>query len=317
MPLKPVLYSVLACFFWGAIFVVPLYLTEFCCFDIVLGRYFSYGVVSLVMLAFCLMIERQMSFLIHWKQACLFVLVMNFGYYASLIWGIRYSSAAVIALIVGLSPITVALFSGWQEGIRPARMLWISGASIMIGLTLVNVHALQADLETLTLGHYVGGLVFGVLCLAAWSWYVVANSAFLREHPEVNPRHWTILMGVVTLAFTLLGITLRWVTMGADEWAGMFLTQEVTLRYVWGMAALGILCSWVGFTLWNAASPKLPTALSGQLAILETVFGLVFVYMAEQKIPSFLELAGVSAILGGVWMGLSSYKSAEVPQLAS
>jgi len=41
-----ILYSLAACFVWGFIFVVPLFMDGFNAIEVVIGRYLFYGIVS-------------------------------------------------------------------------------------------------------------------------------------------------------------------------------------------------------------------------------------------------------------------------------
>ena len=60
------------------------------------------------------------------------------------------------------------------------------------------------------------------------------------------------------------------------------------MSFLIGCATLGLLCSWVGASLWNKASVFLPVSLAGQLMIFETIFGVLFVYMLNQQMPSLM-----------------------------
>ena len=69
--------------------------------------------------------------------------------------------------------------------------------------------------------------------------------------------------------------------------------NQSTMGFLIGCATLGVFCSWVGAALWNKASVFLPVSLAGQLMIFETIFGVLFVYMINQQIPSLMEGGGL------------------------
>ena len=74
--------------------------------------------------------------------------------------------------------------------------------------------------------------------------------------------------------------------------------------YVSVSAFLGVVVSWGGTLLWNGASARLPTSLAGQLVITEIVAGLFYVFVADARLPSVLELAGILAVVSGVLVGI-------------
>lgn len=81
-------------------------------------------------------------------------------------------------------------------------------------------------------------------------------------------------------------------------------TAGALLPLIAGGAALGVVVSWGGTTLWNQASERLPVSLAGQLIVFETISGLTYVFIAESRTPPALELLGITALLGGVLLGI-------------
>lgn len=307
---KSILYSVLACFFWGGIFIIPQYLEEFSCLDIVLGRYFFFGIISLFLMSVHVFIYKERDFLKHWKEAALCGFVMNIVYYIALNFGIRFSSPSVIALIVGTSPVAIEMFSQNKNALKKASFL-IPSLVILFGVALINVETLYVDWHKLTFFQYFLGLICGLFSLGAWTWYVIFNTSFLSKN-KLNPSQWTILSGSMTLLFSLIGIGVRWFFLESEELARYSLFKEEGVRLLSVVLFLAVFCSWLSFTLWNIASVKLPAALSGQLAVLETVFGLIFIYLFQGKFPSLFEIIGITFILGGVFSGMHQHKMKEI-----
>jgi drug/metabolite transporter (DMT)-like permease len=240
MFIKPILYSISACFIWGLIFIVPLCLGKFHCVDIVLGRYLCFGILSFFFFAYSLYKKEKLNCLTYWKEASLCALIMNFGYYIALTLGMRSSNPSLIALIVGTAPISISACQLKAGGLS-FRTLIGPSIGIFIGIVLVNVEALQADWQHFTLGQYLQGIMYGILALAAWTWYVIYNTSFLQKHPHVNPSHWTVFIGVITLGFTLIGVLGRLPFLDeADKQLFSFTTGE-GIRFILGTLALGAL----------------------------------------------------------------------------
>lgn len=74
--------------------------------------------------------------------------------------------------------------------------------------------------------------------------------------------------------------------------------------------------SWGGTLLWNGTSARLPTSLAGQLVVSEILAGLLYVFVADGRVPSVFELAGILAVVSGVLVGIrrTSATSREVEQ---
>ena len=66
------------------------------------------------------------------------------------------------------------------------------------------------------------------------------------------------------------------------------------------MAAIGLCSSWLGTLCWNEASQRLPTSLSGQLIVFETLAALAYAFAWNQRTPPPATVAGVMLLIAGV-----------------
>lgn len=300
-----------ACFIWGLIFVIPQLLTGFSPFEVTLGRYFFFGATSLLVMPFG-GLGRWLRIPLHiWKKAFVFSLVITIMYYGFVVLGMRYATPSVIALISGISPISVAFLGNWKQKICPFRQLIFPSLMIGLGLILVNIPALQHENYQDSPFMYGFGLLCGVFALAAWNWYMIANAQFFKDHPEFPSNDWSTLLGICALCWVFLIGSVLWSFASSEQTAKYFVWNEELQTFVFGCLALGFLCAWVGSCLWNLASKRLPVSLAGQLTIFETVFGLVFVYTFEQRYPSTLECFGIFVILTGVVVSLHVFNKAQ------
>lgn len=302
--LLPVFYAILACFLWGSIFLVSLCLTSFHCIDVVLGRYICFGMVSCLILFWRLEGRHERSIFQYWKQAGMNALVMNFVYYTSFTLALRWANPAEVAILIGLSPITIAIGDMALNGRMSFKGLAGPLICISLGIVLMNLNALTANSTNELQAQYFYGLLLGVLSLLAWTWYVIYNTRFLQRNPHVDPKRWTLLVGVMTLMIASLGMSVRWMMADEDYFSQFSLAETSGQSFLIGIVTLGVICSWIAYTLWNLASAKLPSVVSGQIAVLEMVFSLLFVYLYRQVWPTVEEFIGVGFILIGIWMGL-------------
>jgi len=299
---KGIIFALAACFIWGMNYVIPQFLNGYSSIEIALWSYLFYGLFSLVIM----MRERAKGFCRYpraiWIKALYFSLVSTLVYYISLVLALRYSNPAITALIMGVSPIMIACYGGWKEKVMNLKAFIVPSILILIGIVIINVPHLH-DNESPS--DHVLGLFFCCVALVTWSWYVVANSDFLKHNPKVSSSDWSTLIGVSTL-FWVAFLTIIMSLFFADK---MPLKKYVTfstelVRFYGATLFLGLVCSWLAAFLWNRATYFLPVSLAGQLTIFETIFGMVFVYTLQFRLPPQTECIGIAFLLGAVAYGI-------------
>lgn len=296
---KGIAYALAACLIWGLIFIVPQFMTSFSPIEIATGRYLVYGMISLIIL---ISSRARYSFKL-WKRAFLFSVLYSFGYYVFVVLSVRYATPAICALILGISPIAIAYYGNWRKRECTNKSLFLPSFLILIGLLLVNLPHIMTTAAPST---FLTGLLCAACAMGIWSWYVVDNSDFLKR-AEIQSSDWSTLIGVATLFWVAVFIISARLFSEGEFNVIKFTTLGPELTaFMAGSAILGIMCSWVGCFLWNKASLYLPVSLAGQLTIFETIFGLCFVYMLEQRIPPALELLGVISMLSAIVYGIRS-----------
>ncbi|HEY2809969.1 MAG TPA: DMT family transporter [Rhabdochlamydiaceae bacterium] len=299
-----VVFALAACFIWGLIFVVPQFLSGFSSIEVALGRYCFYGIVSC--LIFCkLKFQGRCKYPRSiWVKSLYFSLISTIGYYTFVVLALRYSTPAICALVLGISPITIAFYGNWKQRETTFKSLILPSLLILLGLAIINVPHLA---KAASPSSYVLGLACCVMALIAWSWYVVANSRFLKQHPHVRSSDWSTLIGVSTLIWVIIFALALSVFESNSSLDKHFAFTPELINFLLGSAILGLLCSWVGAYLWNKASLNLPVSLAGQLTIFETIFGVIFVYILQQQTPPFLESIGIAILLIAIVYGIRQF----------
>lgn len=301
--LKGILFALSACFIWGLIFIIPQFMSSYSPIEIALGRYCFYGVVSLMFL----LKARLKGFCSYSLSVWVKALLLSFlsGYYLWVILAIRYTSPEICALILGTSPIVIAFYGNWQQKEGNFKLLILPSILILIGLGMINApHVIM----TSSPAGYGIGLICSFIALMSWSFYVVWNSRFLKNNSHVVSDDWATMQGVTTFFWSIVcGIiysAFYWNEMDVQKY---FSGNEDSIRFLMGCGTLGLFCSWVGAFLWNKASIYLPVSLAGQLMIFETIFGVIFVYLLDQRLPPLMESAGILLLLGAVIYGIRSF----------
>jgi drug/metabolite transporter (DMT)-like permease len=208
-------------------------------------------------------------------------------------------------LILGISPITIAVYGNFQQKEIAFKHLFLPSLLIMAGLLIINIPHFEASNSH---ADYLLGLMFSVFALLAWSWYVVSNARFLKHHSHVHSSDWSTVLGVSTLCWVfLVGLVLTFFFEEQFQIEKYFVYHESLQRFLIGSAILGLVSSWLGAYLWNKASVYLPVSLAGQLTIFETIFGILFVYTAEKTMPSLVDIIGIMILLSAIAYAMKSF----------
>jgi len=303
---RGIVFALSACFIWGLIYVVPqLFMSGFSSMEVVLGRYFMYGLISSIIFCKAKMKNSCRYPKEIWIKALYLSLIITIVFYTFVVLGLRYSSPAVCTLILGIGPITIAFYGNWKQKEISFRSLIIPSALIILGLVIINIHYLE---KTSSFYLYFFGIFYSFLALILWSWYVVVNSTFLKKHPEISSKDWSTINGLTTLFWTLV-YTIFLILFFPDQFNvnKYFILNQEFVYFIFGSSILGFLCSWMGAFLWNRASLDLPVSLAGQLSIFETIFGIIFVYIAQRHLPLMSECIGVAILLTAIIYGIRQF----------
>ena len=318
--------AVAANLFWGLAFLIPRILSCFTPVEITLGRYFFYGLISFILF---LVLERKHSWIYDfkiWSTSFIFAFAANIGYYFFLVYGVRYADAEITSLIIGILPITVSIYGNFLEREYPFSKLLPSILMISIGIFIIhNLNfAGHENPEQVFGNQYYLGLLSPFVSLIVWTWYCVANSSFLKKNPHILSSTWSTLIGVNTLIQSLTILVILMVTdndivMNFDKYLKFDsfnfdsfnfdgfdfdgFDHEIIIFLI-SSIILGVAVSWGGTLMWNKASTLLPISLAGQLIVIETISALSYVYIYDSHLPSFVEILGITMIIGGVILGI-------------
>jgi len=301
---KGIAYALGACLIWGLIFIIPQFLDGFTSIEITLGCYFFYGMISLFFLLNDLSQGKGRFEWPIWYKALYFSLISTIVYYTSIILALRFATPAICALTLGVSPIVIIFYGNWKKKECRFRTLILPSILIAIGLVTINAQQLMIGESSST---YFLGIFCAFIGLMCWAWYVIENSQFLKENPEVTAHEWSTLVGVATIFWVLVSGAILAIFF-ADEIniQKYYALDSATVRFFTGCGVLGLLCTWFAAFLWNRASVNLPMSLLGQLAVFETIFGLVYVYTLDGRLPSVTEYIGIFLFLSSVAYGIHS-----------
>lgn len=175
-----------------------------------------------------------------WVELFFLGSIGTFLYQFCFVASVKRTSVANGSLIIGVSPIVIALLSAaaGHERIRPVRWLGIGVA--MLGLYLVVGQGVALSSQTL-LGDAL--MMGGVLC---WAVYSVASQPILRRHSPLIVIALTFSIGAVLYVLTLTPVLVRtdWQAISTFSWLLMLASALLALNlsyWIWytGLHRLG------------------------------------------------------------------------------
>ncbi|MCL7713987.1 DMT family transporter [Stenotrophomonas mori] len=287
---------------WGVVFLAPAMLAGFAPLQLAAARYLVYGLIALVLLVPRWPALRAFIGRSEWQALIRLSLLGNLLYYVLLSISVQWAGGAAAALIVGMVPVLAAVSAARTPGavplarLAPALALCVAGVLLM-GWAAMASSQVQADPVRRLLG-----LLCGVGALVSWTLYSLDNSRWLARCPEVSGHDWSLLTGIATGGLALLMAPVAFAGGGEGRAAGE-----------WGLfwliaAAVAVLASILGNACWNRASRALPLTLSGQMIVFETLFGLLYGFLWQQRWPRPLEMLAAACLVAGVVLSAAAHR---------
>lgn len=300
--LTGVLYALAAGISWGFVFVTPALLPDYPAMVQPAARFLAFGLVAL---SFAWLDRHRLRRLARadWALALRLAFVGNLLYYFCLVSAVQRTGSAVPTIIIGTLPVVISLCANYRERRRPGGLSWRrllpSLGLIAIGIACVN-HAELAGMDHGAGMQYWTGVALSLVAVACWTWYPIANAAWLRGHPGRGAQTWATAQGLATLPLALLAYLLAALVL---RWQAPDFPMPLGPRpavFVGLMVAIGLVSTWLGQICWNQASKRLPTALAGQLMVFETLSAMAFTFVLRGTAPHWVSCLGIALVIGGV-----------------
>jgi drug/metabolite transporter (DMT)-like permease len=276
--LTGVLAGIGAGMLFGTDFVPGQILKDISSVEFYFGRAFFFGAFSLLFCRRAIAALRRFS--ARDKLEALALNAAGFWLYSlMLFWSIQHGSAVVTTIVVGTMPATIALAS---KNLRQLGALFILGLAIIIaGLGVLHRSSFDHLMD-----YGLAAWLLPFACLGLWTWYAVSNSAFIARHPQLSKTDMVSIMGIMTfITLMVLG--------AATVDVSHILHHPQFDAYVLWTAVLGIGSSWGGFWFWNICSTNCPPTISGPLLVSETMFGLIYTFLYQQRMPTPAEATAI------------------------
>lgn len=208
--------------------------------------------------------------------------VGTFLYQFCFVASVKRTSVGNGSLIIGISPIVIALLSAMvgHERIRPVRWLGIGVA--MLGLYLVVGHGVDLTGQTWR-GDAL--MIGGVLC---WAVYSVASQGILKRHSPLLVIGLTFSIGATLYVAVMTPVLLAtdWNAVSGFSWAMMLTSALLALN--------------LSYWIWYTGLQRLGGSRTSVYSYLTPVVAMVVAAAWLGEPVSSNQVAGAGAILAGL-----------------
>ncbi|MCA0400513.1 MAG: DMT family transporter [Proteobacteria bacterium] len=287
---------------WGLTFIAPKLVEPFAPFDLALLRNLVFALVSLAILARYRAELRAID-----RRGVVISLLLGLmgysGYYLFVAYSVVLAGPAIAALVIGALPVLLAIAGNMKEKTVSWRALILPLGLIALGLGIVNLGAMEAPMQGRSRADILLGFLLAVGALLLWLYYGLLNASALKERPRTDAIVWTSLQGIgagiFMLAFLPAGLVL-----GSSRLVDLPLFSALAGPLWFWALVTGAVSSWLATYFWVIASNRLSVALSAQLIVSETIFGLVYGFFLEARWPQSYEWLGSLLLFAGVLAGI-------------
>ncbi|QND51837.1 DMT family transporter [Phyllobacterium sp. 628] len=294
---------------WSLSFIAPRIVAPFTAWDITVARYGLFGLICVLLMLHPRFQPRRLG----WRRiaiGCALGGLGYVGYFICVAYAVRLAGTAIPPLIIGTMPVVLAVIANARDKTIPWRSLLLPLGLTASGILLVNLSTVGTigveDRTNLWLG-----IFFATMALAIWVIYGMANAAIMKMPDAPDGLRWT---GVQGLGAGLVGLALAPFTSFTS--ATQFWDADGSRFLMW-VLIMAIAASWLATFCWVFASRRLPLALSAQLVVAETVFGLLLGFTFEQRWPTQAEWLGCGLQCVGVVTAIAIFARSIRPRIVS
>jgi drug/metabolite transporter (DMT)-like permease len=217
-----------------------------------------------------------------WIELAVLGSIGTFLYQFCFVSAVKRTSVGNGSLIIGVSPIVIALLSAMvgHERIRPVR--WLGIAVAMLGLYLVVGRGVDVSGQTWR-GDAL--MIAGVLC---WSIYSVASQGILKRHSPLVVIALTFSIGATLYVLTMTPILIAtdWRAISGFSWMMMLTSALLALN--------------LSYWIWYTGLQRLGGSRTSVYSYLTPVVAMLVASLWLGEPISSNQLAGAGAIFGGL-----------------
>ncbi|MCB1135958.1 MAG: DMT family transporter [Chlamydiia bacterium] len=313
-----IIYGLLACMCWGLNYVLPSLVSGFSTLEVVMGRYFVYGLVSLGMLLFKGVDQfRYLASFI--PLACLLSLMGFIGYDLLDVTNIRSVGPCIAGMLSSMSVPIIALGTSF---FADTKVEW---HRLLVAMVFAVVGAFCMFLgvsSSLLADGGISGLKGAVMVLSVQTLLWNSYSALLRRTcnrwTELSPTSITSLIGVASLILSCLILLPMVMSNSGSPIAWWEEKSPQDLRnFLFASLIAGTLISWTATELWCRASTRLTAVIVPFFLTGDVIFGHLYTYSLGIVSHTRWEVLGsICTIIGAIYTGFGASRGSAAPDLA-
>ncbi|WP_341486396.1 DMT family transporter [Pararhizobium sp. A13] len=287
------------CALWGLTFVAPRAVVPFTAWDLTVARYGIFGLACAV-----LMFDRRFRPTGISLDRLVIGLLLGgagyVGYFVSAALAVQLAGAAIPPVIIGTMPVFLAIIANLRDRSAPWQALALPLLLIGVGVAVVNIATIGAT-DVSGMRSVLLGILASTVALTIWIIYGMVNAAVMRSADAPDGLQWTGLQGIGAALGSLFLLPLT--SFGSSA----TIASPDLCRFIGWALVMGLAGSWFATWCWVVASRRLPLALSAQLIVAETIFGLVYGFMFEGRWPTVAEATGATLQFAGVCSAIAVF----------
>jgi drug/metabolite transporter (DMT)-like permease len=217
-----------------------------------------------------------------WQRVFVLGLIGHLVYQFLFLGGLKRTSVANGSLIMGTTPVIVALLSAWTGHERISLQRWIGAAISFTGLYIVV--GAQAGA-----GNPIGDLLV-LASTVCWATYSVASVPLLKKHSPLVVTGYTMTVGAT--AYTVAAVP----ALQSMDWAQVSMTG-------WGlMVASAVFALALAYLIWYSSVQRVGSTRTAAWSNLTPVMAMSIAALWIGEGLAVRQLAGAAVIFAGLIM---------------
>jgi len=217
------------------------------------------------------------------RRVVLLALVGHTGYQTCFILGLYGTSASESALLLGTTPVAVAIVGAVTGVDRPSRRAWLGTLVSLAGVTLIIGRSAYASAS-------LRGELLTVAATFCWAVYTVGSADLLARHGPLRVTAYSMALGTVFFLPLALPSSFERTLSGVPLWAWLGLVYSC----VFALA--------VSYYLWYYAVARLGPTRTAIYSNLTPVAALGVAMLVFGESLTTIQLVGAVVILLGVYL---------------
>jgi drug/metabolite transporter (DMT)-like permease len=219
-----------------------------------------------------------------WVRVAALGIVGHLLYQLLFLGGVKRTSVGNGSLIMGTTPVVVALLTAWTGHERVPPLRWLGAAISFTGLFIVVGHNVEWS------GSGLGGDLLILLSVLCWATYSVASVPLLKRHSPLVVTGYSITIGAAL--YLLVAVP----TLLEVEWARISVLSWIL---TFGSAALALS---LAYLIWYTSVQRAGSTRTAAWSNLTPVMAITIAALWLGEPVTFRQIAGSAAIFTGLFI---------------